>query len=437
MWRTCTAEPVWSGIHFTFSKDVTVFKSLLQSPQTLVVDIGNYVVGPYNGSFNATLSVEFYNVVSPPMSITPDKIIPLSKPVTHHINSYFSLPNDNTSIPISIPDNSSHVSLEVFASGNGQEEFWYTNVPEEYTYTFGAWNISFLGQGSFREILVSIDNVPVGVVWPYEVVFTGGICPGFWRPIVGHRTFDLPSYTIDLTPYIDYLRHGTHRIQFAVNGQPNTLQNWFVSGHLRVWSSNSTNASFPLPDLSEKLSDIRPQANVSTSGKVTADNTSFSVTTVATRIGESFSLNYSNQQTYQLLENGLTVIQNLSQKTYFESPLSRGYYIFNLTVEEVDVEDGIHINATLSQIFHRSITNSLDGSNTVEHAEVQSSGRLLIGKTRNISQGNTSVLVSYNTPRREYVRDVKAIGFQIVSDYEMDKSVGFYDQGQFSLQIPT
>jgi hypothetical protein len=436
LWRTCTAEPVWSGIHFTFSKDVTAFKSLLESPQSLVVDIGNYVVGPYNGSFNATLSIELYNVVSPQRSLIPDKIIPLSKPVTEQISGYFSLPNDNTSVTISIPDNSSHVSLEVFASGNGQEEFWYSNIPEEYVDTFGAWNISFLGQGSFREIVVSIDDMPVGVVWPYEVVFTGGICPGFWRPIVGHRTFDLPSYSIDLTPYIDYLQHGIHRIQFSINGQPNTLQNWFVSGHLRVWCSNPTNATTLLPNLSDKSSDISSKANITTRGRVSADNTSFSITTVATRIGERFTLSYCNQQTYHLLENGSTVLQNLSQTTYFETPLSSGHYIFNLTVEEIDVPDGIHINAKLSQTFHRSITDSLDGSNTVEHAEVYSTGQLLIGKTRNMSQGNTSVSVSYDAPRREYVRDVKAIGFQIVSDYEMDKSVGFYNNGQFSLQIP-
>jgi hypothetical protein len=401
-----------------------------------VVDIGNYVVGPYNGSFNATLSVEFYNVVSPPASIPPDKIISLSKPVTNGISTYFSLPDDNASVAISIPDNSSRLSLEVFASGNGQEEFWYSNIPDEYVYTFGAWNISFLGQGSFREIVVTIDDIPVGVVWPFEVVFTGGICPGFWRPVVGHRTFDLPSYGIDLTLYLDYLRNGTHRLQFIVNGQPKTLQNWFVSGHLRVWCSNSTNSSALSPLLPNMFSDISPKANITATGNIASDNTSFSVQTVATREGESFSLNYENLQTYQLLENGSSVLQNLSQTTYFESPHVRGHYIFNLMLEEIDGPDGIAINASLSQIYHRSTTDSRDGSHILEHAEVYSSGRLLIGTLRNWSEGNTSVFVTYNSPKREYVRDVKAIGFQILSDYEMDRSLGFYHNDKITLQIP-
>jgi hypothetical protein len=60
----------------------------------------------------------------------------------------------------------------------------------------------------------------------------------------------------------------------------------------------------------------------------------------------------------------------------------------------------------------------------------------LIGKLRNWSDGNTSVLVTYNSPRREYVRDVKAIGFQILSDYEMDRSLGFYHNDKITLQIP-
>jgi hypothetical protein len=204
--------------------------SLLQSSQSLVVDIGNYITGPYNGSFYATLSVTFYNTTVPSAQPPPDGIIHLSKTQRNGISTYFNLPNDAASTSVLIPANSSIAVLELFASGNGDEEFWYTNTPEEYVNTFAAWNISMLGQRPFREVLVHIDDQVVGVVMPFEVVFTGGICPGFWERIVGHRTFDLPAYQIDLTPLLDSLRGSGHTIKFNMRGQPNILQNWYVSG---------------------------------------------------------------------------------------------------------------------------------------------------------------------------------------------------------------
>ena len=424
---------MWSGIHFTFSKDITAFKALLNSPQPLVVDIGNYVVGPYNGSFNASLSVSFYNILSPLAQIPSDNVISLSKRLKNGHNTHFSLPNDDASTSISIPTNTSRLVLDVLASGNGEEEFWYSNVPEQYVDTFRKWNISFLGQGSFREVMVYIDGDPIGVVWPFEVVFTGGICPGFWRPIVGHRTFDLPTYRIDMTPFVSYLRQGTHRIQFAVRGQPRTLHNWYVSGQLHVWYSNlTTNAS-----TANAKHYISPKANVTISGSVASDNTSFLVNSSASRRGQKYNVEYNNLQSYDLLQNGSVLIQNITQTTFFDSPLSWGHYIFKLHIKEIDNQDGTaFLDASISQTFHRSSTDIVDGLLKVEHADVVSTGVLSIGKNANRSQGNTSVIVKYNSPRREYVRDVKAIGFHIVSDYERDVSVRSAEGNGIQFQEP-
>lgn len=435
MWRTCTAEPVWSGIHFTFSKDVTIFKSILQSSKPLVVDIGNYVVGPYNGSFNATLSIDFYRVLTSPVEAPPNEIIPLSKRTKDGHATYFSLPDDHTSTDIIIPKNSSQVTLEIFASGNGQEEFWYSNVPNEYVETFGKWNISFLGEGTYREVMVFIDQKPVGVVLPFEVVFTGGICPGFWRPIVGHRTFDLPSYTVDLTPHIHYLRKGKHQISFGVNGQPRTLQNWYVSGHLRIWYGDTTDTSNARTEQRVDIDRISRTAEITTVGRVSEDNTSFSVLTTVTRRDNDYTVDYQNYQLYRLLSNGSMVLQSLYQDTDFVSPLSRGNYRIDLKMNETHNPDKtIGINATLKQTFARYTNITMDGS-TMEYANVQSSGRLLIGRERNLSQGNTSVLMEYYSGTRTYRRNVTAIGFDIVSDYERDIPVERHHPGVGGIQF--
>jgi hypothetical protein len=47
-----------------------------------------------------------------------------------------------------------------------------------------------------------IDGQLAGLSWPFPVVFTGGIVPGFWRPVVGIDAFDLREDVIDITPWL-------------------------------------------------------------------------------------------------------------------------------------------------------------------------------------------------------------------------------------------
>jgi len=262
---------------------------------------------------------------------------------------------------------------------------------------------------------------------PFEVVFTGGICPGFWERIVAHRTFDLPAYQIDLTPLLDTLRGSKRKIQFSMRGQPNILQNWYVSGHLKIWYSKSLNPSTPsIRPLSFKQHSISSAAQITTIGNVATDNTSFSVITLASRRDDRYTFDYENQQLYQLSDNGSTIFQAISQTTYFDSPLSGGHYVFSLNSIETDRPDGSgSLNASLSQVFHRYSTNVIDGSISLEHAEVSTVGTLVFGVNAStiFSDGNTSVMFSYITPSRKYVKNVRAIGIQIVSNYEIDQSI--------------
>jgi hypothetical protein len=43
------------------------------------------------------------------------------------------------------------------------------------------------------------------VSWPFPIVFTGGISPGLWVPIVGIDTYDLPS---SVSPWLGVLCDG-------------------------------------------------------------------------------------------------------------------------------------------------------------------------------------------------------------------------------------
>lgn len=107
-------------------------------------------------------------------------------------------------------------TLEVFASGHGCEEFWYSNLPDEFTPKGGC------GGGAYREIEVLVDGMTAGVAYPFPVIYTGGVNPLLWRPLTGIASFDVPPYNIDLSPFLGVLNDGkTHNISLTVRNNNN------------------------------------------------------------------------------------------------------------------------------------------------------------------------------------------------------------------------
>jgi hypothetical protein len=58
--------------------------------------------------------------------------------------------------------------IEVYTSHHQSDEFWYTN----------------LNPSPFKELVVHVDGFEAGVISPFPLIFTGGITPYLWRPIV-------------------------------------------------------------------------------------------------------------------------------------------------------------------------------------------------------------------------------------------------------------
>lgn len=77
-------------------------------------------------------------------------------------------------------------------------KFWWSNAPQSEIDTFPRYGRSY-GYSPFREIQLLIDGMLAGVAWPFPTIFTGGIVPGLWRPVVGIDAFDLKEYEIDIT----------------------------------------------------------------------------------------------------------------------------------------------------------------------------------------------------------------------------------------------
>ncbi|KAH7862481.1 hypothetical protein Vadar_005459 [Vaccinium darrowii] len=229
--RSCTAEPTATGIVWTVKKDITRYYSLLRSNQTLAVYLGNLVNNIFTGVYHVKIKVHFYpaevnsgNSVSGNSSWA-DLVLPISRNLPLLDGLWFEIQSstDVESKQFVIPQNAYRAVLEVYVSFHENDEFWYTNVP----------NNSSATSGPFREVVVSLDGTEVGAVWPFTVIYTGGINPLLWIPITGIGSFDLPSYDIEITPFLGTILDGkTHEFGFSVT---NALNVWLVDANLHVW----------------------------------------------------------------------------------------------------------------------------------------------------------------------------------------------------------
>ena len=245
IWRTSTAEPTTNGIIWTYLKDVSNFLPLFRQPQKVIFDLGNIVDKTYTSPFNTTLTATFFSESG---SQAADLILPISaKKSAANSSSAFHVPEVNATGVATLPRNVKKAVFSISANGQIGEEFWWSNVLQSNISTFPqAGNLS--GLSPFRELQLYIDGNLAGVVWPFSVIFTGGVAPGFWRPVVGIDAFDLREDEIDITPWLPLLSDGkSHTFWIRVVGlNDNGFGNgtitevplpgyWVVTGKIFVW----------------------------------------------------------------------------------------------------------------------------------------------------------------------------------------------------------
>ncbi|PON31949.1 Peptide-N4-(N-acetyl-beta-glucosaminyl)asparagine amidase A [Parasponia andersonii] len=244
--RSCTAEPTASGIVWSVEKDITRYHSLLMTNQTLAVYLGNIVDSTYTGVYHVNVTIHFYpaeektdvhgsnfeNLGSGHGSWA-DLILPISRNLPLNDGLWFEIKDsmDTQIKEFKIPRNTYRAVLEVYVSFHENDEFWYTNLPNDYIAENDLSDTP--GNGPFREVVVSLDGKVVGAVWPFTVIFTGGFNPLLWRPISGIGSFNLPSYEIEITPFLGEILDGKiHTFGFNVT---NALNVWFVDANLHLW----------------------------------------------------------------------------------------------------------------------------------------------------------------------------------------------------------
>ncbi|KAI9811597.1 MAG: hypothetical protein M1827_005346 [Pycnora praestabilis] len=272
VFRTSTAEPTVNGIQWTYVKDMSSYLALFEMEQKVIFDLGNLVDDVYTASFNATLTASFFNSIE--MANPADLILPISAQRSSTDRaSAFSLPAENATTILSIPRNARRAKATISACGQGDEEFWFGNVLSSNIQTFPSAGPLF-GHSPFREIQLHIDGNLAGVVWPFPIIFTGGVVPGLWRPIVGIDTFDLREHEIDISPWLPILCDGEpHSLEIRVVGLDDSSpphgslsktvgNSWVVTGKLFLWVDEPgwvTKGSMPV------ASQLEPQVSLSSS----------------------------------------------------------------------------------------------------------------------------------------------------------------------------
>ncbi|KZV71668.1 hypothetical protein PENSPDRAFT_751612 [Peniophora sp. CONT] len=408
IWRTSTPEPTsGDGIIWQYLKDVTRFQPLFAKAGLFILELDNIVQTGLTGEYATTLVATFYASSSThPPATTADVIIPIST-LSNTSSDDASVP-PSFSLNVTFPVNSVSAYAELQASGNGEEEFWYFNAPNDYLDLLPSGTT--YGTGPFREVRFLVDGQVAGVAFPYPVIFTGGIIPNAWRPITSYGAIDLPTYHFDLSPFIPVLADGEpHTVTLDVASAEKDHginSNWYVSGAVHVVLGDSeepTTGTITLYN-AEDYATTTESGGKDASGAVAFNvgatrNIHIESTIIAgggkeTKVVFKQNLQYSNKQAYnadatievvkQIASGSITSTHDgtIVLEDTFSYPLT-----INLTATDVNFNN---YSATFDHFYDRVLQPApfLLGSTIAEHQV--SGGRFVATSSGNIGINGTS-----------------------------------------------
>ncbi len=205
-------------------RDLTDYTATLLTAQSGQAILGNVVDSTYTGRIFGSATLKFYPAGrGAPVTPAAQLVLPLAPSVTS-----LSPTNPTLSATLTLPRNIERLYLDVIAQSQGDDEFWYTCVPDQY-----ASVLQSCPGGAFREVEVSIDGTPAGVAPVYPWIYTGGISPSLWAPTPGVQTLNFDPYRVDLTPFAGTLNDGQpHTVAVQVYGAQDSFS---VTGTLLAW----------------------------------------------------------------------------------------------------------------------------------------------------------------------------------------------------------
>lgn len=467
--RTSTAEPTAAGIFWNVRKDVTKYSSLFLKPDLdLTMMLENIVNRDFTGIYHVTVTLLFYNqyYVNAPvrvpfvpcpeaLNLNPiesksrsrsliqepgfsgvtespaDLIIPISDDGRRGF--WFKVEEEKRSCSrkIRIPRNTYRAVLELYVSFHGNDEFWYSNPPNSYITANGL--DTERGNGAYREVYVTIDGRIVGSEVPFPVIFSGGINPLFWEPMVAIGAFNLPSYDIDLTPFLGKILDGKDHV-FGI-GVVKGISYWLVNANLHLWLDHDSTVvhANPVVHYSPETSIERQEEFRGLDGAFDVDAeketqiTGWVITSagnITTTVSQGFS--FKNFIKFQRKGSLKTVKQKFKAKKKVKVIDGRGESITRLKVRRryplrvvtntQQFQDGTH--RVVTDVSHSVKEKYVSGCFVKSINNVQNSKGWMEVKGHSVLSGQASTTQNYSYVDRAicYSRNVAAANGIIVTD---------------------
>lgn len=259
-----TYEPDPDGNTYHFAKDLTEYSSLLKSAQPFNGGIGNYTNSVDTGVYVQNVTITYYEASrTAPAPAEPDTVVGLGSQ-----DADASTPTVNFTAG-DLPRNITHAYLEVYIKGNGCDEQWFTDVPDDVSSQFPS--ADMCGSGPYREVDAAIDGQAAGVTQYFPYIYTGGIAPTLWRPIPAVGTFDMAPELLDVTPFVGDLVDGAgHDIALSVADAGDV---WNLSANLLLYTDHgaATTSGALTRDTIAPTAAMSEKDTTGADGSVTAD----------------------------------------------------------------------------------------------------------------------------------------------------------------------
>jgi hypothetical protein len=327
-----TAEPSRTvARNWHVESDLTDYAALFAAPHSGEADLGNLVNSTFTSVLVGSADLQFYPMAKHDNGSrddearqTPgaaDMVLPLSNGLNGGtVNISGSQQLERT---FNFPSNVERAFLDVYAQSQASDEFWYACVPNAL-----AHELQSCPGTAFRESEITIDGQPAGVAPVYPWIYTGGIDPGLWRPIVGVQTLNFTPYRVNLTPFAGVLSDGQpHTVALSVfNAQDHfsTTASLLLyldhrSSHVSGTVVQNTLAASPVETVQQHLATA---ADGTETGTVTTTSSRFFTISgdantshgkVHTEVAQKIA--FSNAQQFSSNLNSGNLVQNITQNT--------------------------------------------------------------------------------------------------------------------------
>ncbi|KAJ0987620.1 hypothetical protein J5N97_005976 [Dioscorea zingiberensis] len=242
--RTSTPVPMAPGAFWRVEKDVTRYEALLLRLNSenggvvaMMLENSNETLP---GVYNANITLHFYRGALDDVREGYTAHPTVKGLYTHPANLIYPISQESTtSLTSQLPP--------LPYQGTRTVPSWRSLLLTTLTMSFGTPNLlrsayssnrantqgSLRANGAFRQLYATIDGKFVGGHIPFAVIYPGTINPYFWSPVAAIGAFDIPSYDLDITPFLGMLLDGQlHEVGLGVR---DANPHWLLTANLHLW----------------------------------------------------------------------------------------------------------------------------------------------------------------------------------------------------------